>query len=108
MLQQILAVIIIAFFVFRLLTQKQKQEITAPEFFLWLTFWLLAGLAVIFIKQIDQLVAYLGFSGSGINFLIYLAVLALFYLVFRLRLALAKTDQELTKLARQITLNDKK
>ena len=108
MLQQILAIIIIAFFIFRLLAQKQKQEITASEFFLWLTFWLLAGLAVIFIKQIDQLVAYLGFSGSGINFLIYLAVLALFYLVFRLRLTLAKTDQELTKLARQITLNDKK
>lgn len=108
MFQQIIAIIIIAFFIFRLFNQKKNKEITPNEFLLWLSFWLMSGLAVIFIKQIDKLVAYLGFSGSGINFLIYLAVLALFYLAFRLRLSLAKLDRQLTELSRQITLNEKK
>ncbi|NCB47810.1 DUF2304 family protein, partial [bacterium] len=82
MLQQILALVIIAFFLGRLLKQKKKKQINGNEFLLWLIFWLLALGAVIFIKQIDWLVARLGFSGAAINILVYLVVLALIYLVF--------------------------
>lgn len=108
MLQQIIALALILFFIFRLLNQKKKREISRNEFSLWLIFWLVAATAIIFIKQLDRLVAALGFSGSGINFLIYLAVLALFYLVFRLRLTVAKLDRNLTTVTREITLNHKK
>jgi len=108
MLQQIIALVIILFFILRLFFQKHRKEIKINEFSLWLIFWLVAAAAIIFIKQIDWLVHYFGFSGSGINFLIYLAVLALFYLVFRLRLSLAKLDKNLTDLARQLALRDKK
>ncbi|MFA5753787.1 MAG: DUF2304 domain-containing protein [Patescibacteria group bacterium] len=108
MLQQIIALIIIFFFILKLMSQKKKQEISGNEFRIWLIFWLVAALAVVFIKQIDYLVARLGFSGSGINFLIYLAVLALFYMVFRVRLELAKTDKHLTDLAREMALRPKK
>jgi hypothetical protein len=108
MLQQTGAIIIIAFFILRLFRQKKYGEIKANEFSLWLVFWLLAGGAIIFIKQLDRFVAFLGFSGSGINFLIYLAVLALFYLIFRLRLNIAKLDRQLTDIARQMALKDKK
>ena len=104
MLQQIIAIVIILFFVFRLVAQKKKNQISNNEFTLWLVFWLIAAAAIIFIKQIARLVAWLGFSSSGINFLIYIAVLALFYLVFRLRLDLAKMDRSLTEIVRQITL----
>jgi len=107
MLQQILAGAIILFFMIRIYAQWRKKEINAYELSLWLAFWLLAALAIIFIKQIDRFVAYLGFSGSGINFLIYLAVLGLFYLVFRLRLSVARLDRSLTEIARQITLSRK-
>jgi len=108
MLQQIIAIFIIVFFIFRLIKQKKKKDINNNEFSLWLIFWLLALTAIILIKQIDSLVAWLGFSGEGINFLIYLAVLALFYLVFRLQLSLAKLDRDLTKIIRHLSLNDKK
>jgi len=108
MLQQIIALVIIVFFLSRLLQQKSRQEIGAGEFWLWLVFWLVAAVAIIFIKFIDRFVAFLGFSMSGISFLIYLAVLALFYLVFRLRLTLAKLDKNLTDIARQIALTNKK
>lgn len=108
MLQQIIAILIILFFVFKLNNQKRKKEISANEFSLWLVFWFLALVAIIFIKQIDIFVHNLGFSGSGINFLIYLAVMALFYLVFRLRLTIAKLDKNLTEVVRIVTLNNKK
>lgn len=108
MLQQIIALVIICFFIFRLFDQKKRKEININEFSLWLIFWSLAAGAIIFIRQIDRLVNYFGFSGAGINFLIYLAVLALFYLVLRLRLSLAKMDKNLTEVVRQIALNNKK
>lgn len=101
MWQQILALIIIAFFVTRLAKQRQQGSISKNEFSLWLLFWFIAGLAIILIKQIDSLVQLLGFSGSGINFLIYLAVIILFYLLFRLRLKVAKLENNLAKVVRE-------
>ena len=73
----------------------------------WLVFWLLAGLVIIFLKFIDELVAGLGFSGSGIEVLLYLSVAVLFYFVFRLRLKLEKVEKDITKVVQNIALKDK-
>lgn len=104
MLQQILAIIIIAFFLVRLFGQKKKNQITPNEFSIWLIFWLIALAAIIFLKQIDTLVADLGFSGTGINILVYLTVLALIYFVFRLRLTIAKMEKNISELNQALTL----
>lgn len=106
MIQQIIAIVIIAIFIWRLTVQKNKNKISRNEFYLWLTFWLLGVIAIIFIKQIDNLVEWLGFSSGGINFLLYLTVMGLFYLVFKMRLTIAKLDANLTKIARKIALDN--
>jgi small membrane protein len=108
MLQQILALIIIAFFLARLFWQKQKKQIGANEFVFWLIFWFLAVGAIITLKWIDKLVARLGFTASGIDILIYIAVAIIFYLVFRLRLRLEKMERDITKIVREITLKNSK
>jgi len=102
--QQFLALIIIAFFVSRLIKQKNKKEIGRGEFGLWLFFWIFSALAIIFLKELDRLASNLGFSASGINLLFYGAILVLFYLIFKLRLRLAKMDRDLTDLNRALTL----
>jgi hypothetical protein len=104
MLQQIIALSFIIIFIWRLYQQKKKKEIGANEFILWLSFWSLGALAIIFIRLIDQVLVSIGFSGSGINFLFYLAVMSLFYFVFKLRLKLSKVEKNLTDLVREITL----
>ena len=108
MWQQVIAVLIIIFFLFRLFYQLKKQKISRNEFLMWLIFWVLALLAVIFIRVIDKLVGQLGFSGAGIDALVYAGVIILFYLVFRMRLAIIKQDKEITKIIRAISLKDKK
>lgn len=107
MLQQTIALIIIAFFLARLYWQKQKNYIGLNEFLFWLTFWILAAALIIALKFIDRLVAGLGFSGSGIEILLYLSVAALFYFVFRLRLKLEKIEKDITKIVEYIALKDK-
>ncbi|PIR13220.1 hypothetical protein COV49_02905 [Candidatus Falkowbacteria bacterium CG11_big_fil_rev_8_21_14_0_20_39_10] len=104
MLQQVLALIIIAYFLARLFWQKQKGQINANEFLFWLLFWLLATTAIIGLKWIDRLVSGLGFSGSGIDVLFYIAVVVLFYLIFKVRLRQEKQEKEITKIVRKIAL----
>lgn len=105
--QQIIALIIIVLFILKLFSQKRKNKINANEFILWTSIWLVAFLAIIFIKQIDVLLSQLGLVASGINFLIYLSVLALFYFVFKMRLNIAKMDRDLTELSRQVAFKNK-
>ncbi len=104
MFQQILALIIIIFFLVRLFRQKKKQSVSGNEFLLWLIFWLLAAAAIIFLKPIDQLVKALGFSGAAINILLYITVLILIYLVFRLRLTIAKMEKNISTLNETIAI----
>lgn len=106
MFQQIIALIIIAFILSRLLFLRTKKRIGANEFVFWLIFWILATLFIIAIRWIDKLVADIGFSGTGIEVLIYVAVVVLFYLNFRLRLKLEKTEKNVTKIVRKIALDE--
>lgn len=106
MWQQIIALILILFFLLRLIQQKKNKELKQNEFILWLSFWLIGALAIIFIKHLDYLLASLGFSGAGINFLIYLSIFTLFYLVFKLRLKIAKLESQITKIVREISLKE--
>ncbi len=104
MLQQIIALIIIAFFLARLFWQNQKKQITAVEFIFWLFFWVASAIAIISLKWVDRVVANFGFTASGINVLLYLSVAVLFFLVFRLRLKLNRIQQDITKIVRHIAL----
>jgi len=108
MFQQILALIIIAFFVSRLIWQRRKDEISNREFIFWLFFWFVAGGAILSLKWIDTLVAKLGFSGKGIEVLLYLGVALAFYLIFKMRIKLEKMDRNLTQIVREIAIREKK
>ena len=104
MLQQLIALIIIFYFVARLFWQKKQNKISGNEFIFWLGFWILAGAAIVLIKKVDSLVARLGFSASGIDVLFYMAVVILTYFVFRLRLKIEKQDKNITKIIKNIAL----
>jgi len=108
MLQQIIALIIIAFFLSRLYWQKRKNHISFNEFLFWLFFWLVAAVLIIGLKFIDRLVADLGFSGSGIQVLFYLSIAILFYSIFRIRLKMEKIEKDITKIVKNIALKDEK
>ncbi len=108
MIQQIIAIGIIVFFLLRLLFQKKKNNISGTEFFLWQFFWIFSILVIVFIKQIDYLVALLGFSSAGIDVLLYLSIVIMFYLLFKIRIKMEKMEKEITILVKKIAINDKK
>lgn len=107
MFQQIIALLVILFFIIRLLSQKKRKQIGGNEFVFWLIFWIFSMAVIASLKWIDKLVASLGFSGSGIEVILYIAVLALFYFIFRVRIKLEKIERDMTKIVREIALNNK-
>ena len=104
MFQQIIALLVIGFFLARIFVQRKNKQVSRTEFLFWLIFWFLSAMVIVFIKKIDILVADLGFSAAGIDVLLYLSVAALFYLIFRLRIKLEKIDREITKIVREIAI----
>lgn len=104
MIQQILALIIVLFFLVKLFSQKGKKQINNVEFTLLMMFWLLVILLIVFIKKIDIVVSKIGFSGSGIEVLLYLSIAVLFYAVFKLYINYKKQEKEITKIVREISL----
>lgn len=106
MIQQLIALVIIAALLGRLFWQKKRSQVSGSEFMFWLVFWVSSGLAILFIRRIDLLVANLGFSGTGIQILFYLSIVFLFYLVFRLRLRVEKSDRELTRIVKALAIRD--
>jgi hypothetical protein len=101
MLQQIIAFIIISFFVARLIIQKNQRQITGLTFIIWLIFWIIAAILIFFIKYLDRLAILLGFSASGIQILIYLSLIIVFYLLLKVRLKIEKMEKDITILTRQ-------
>jgi hypothetical protein len=104
--QQIIALIVLIFFILKLSYQWRKKSISFNEFIFWLSFWIIGILVIMFIKPIDQIVMKLGFSSSGINLIFYLAVLFLFYLIFKMRLKIVKLEKNITELSRKISLKE--
>lgn len=106
MFQQIIALIIIFFFLAKIIWQKKQNKITFSEFIFWLSFWILAGIAILSLKWIDKIVHALGFSASGIDILLYLSIVVLFYIIFKLRLKIERLDRDITKITRAVALNN--
>jgi hypothetical protein len=61
-------------------------------------------IVIILLKKIDQFVANLGFSSSGIDVILYLSIVFLFYIIFRLRLRMEKLERNITKIIREIAI----
>jgi len=107
MIQQAAALIIIFFFIFRLFWQKRNKTISNNEYIFWLFFWLISATTIIFIKWIDKFVAFLGFSGSGIQVLFYFSIVVIFFLIFRIRLRQERMEKNITKIIKHISLEKK-
>ena len=106
-LQQIIGLFIVAVFIVRLIQQYRNRRVSGSEFLLWMILWLAAGAAILSLKWLDFIAKEAGFSASGINILLYISVVVLLYFVFRLRLRLAKLENDITKIVQVVATKEK-
>jgi len=104
---QVFALLFVFFAVWRVLVKFKRTELKPPEFIIWLLFWLAVGIAFIIPESLTQLANLLGI-GRGADLVLYVAVVVIFYLIFRIFLRLEKMERNITKLVRKNSLEDKK
>ena len=106
MIIQAVLLLFILFVLVRIFSRFRSDDITSREFVLWLVFWLLVGVAVLVPKQTDVVANFVGVS-RGADLLVYLSILVLFFLAFKILVRLEKIEKGITKIVRHVALTEK-
>jgi len=103
-------IIIIAFILFilwRTFIRFRRRDITGREFGIWAIFWLMVAIAALIPQQTDVVARSLGVE-RGADLLVYISIIVLFFIIFRIIVKLEKIDKDVTAVVRDKALNDKK
>ena len=101
---QILIVVFSLFAMMRTFRQFKKGKLTLAFLFAWLLFWLAVGTVVLLPKTTDILARFVG-VGRGVDAIMYVSILGLFYAVFRLIVRIEEVEREITKLVRRLAVD---
>ncbi len=104
---QIIVVAFCLYAAFRVWQKTRSRSMSRRWGVLWLVFWLCVGLVVALPWTTSLLAARLGVT-RGVDLVIYVAVIALFYLVFRLTMKIERLEGNITKLVREVAISNEK
>jgi hypothetical protein len=97
---QILITLFVVIVLFKLFKQRQADKISLSSFFAWLILWLI--MLVVFWQPAtaSYLANFLGI-GRGADLIVYLSVVVIFYLLFKIFVRINKIEKEITKVVRE-------
>lgn len=104
----IIQILIAAFAVFavaRTVGQFKAGKIPRALLAFWTVFWLVAGVVAV-LPQTAQIAAGLVGVGRGADLIIYLSLIALFYLHFRALVKIEDVERQMTKLVRKLAIDE--
>ncbi len=107
MLIQILLIVFLLFATSRALLQLRQKNLTVGSFLFWGTIFIAAIIGVLNPKVTSYVANALGI-GRGADVVVYFSIVILFYLIFRLTIALEEIRYEITDIIREIALKDVK
>lgn len=83
----------------------RKGMISRASFMLWLTLWISIA-AVVWVPQVTNRIAGLLGVGRGADAVLYISIVVLFYIIFRLYGRLEHLEHQLSEMAKKIALQD--
>lgn len=105
LLTQIILITIIALIIIYSCWRFKRGDLSGKRLLVWLIFWWLAILVIIWPNLTVLIANYLGI-GRGADLIIYLSLIIIFYLLFRLLIRIENLEKNLTKLVREKALDD--
>ena len=100
---QIVATLFLIFAIFRVIRKYREKDINFKEFFRWLILWLVIGI-VFWLPQTTSFLANILGIGRGADLVIYVSIIVIFYLIFRLLVMVDKQQREITKIVRHLAI----
>lgn len=86
---------------------KQKGTLGIRGAIFWILFWIGVALVVIWPQSV-QMIAHSFGIGRGSDFVLYISVITLFFLVFRLHIKIENMNRDVTKVVRAKSLERNK
>ena len=104
---QIIAILFALFAFSRTLIRFKKTDITIKEFIFWNIIWF--GIIIVAVlPSTTSIIASLMGIGRGIDLVVYLSIIILFYLIFRMYVKMENVEREITKLVREEAISKRK
>lgn len=105
LLIQIIIIIFCLFAITRVGIRYKKNETTAKETIVWGLLWIIVAVVVALPQTTTLIANYLG-VGRGVDVIVYLSIVVIFYILFRIFIRLEKIERDITKLVRNVSLEN--
>jgi hypothetical protein len=102
----VLQIVVVVFALFawsRAMLRLKDREISLGEFLFWSVIWVAVIVTSLLPQTANMVSKFFGIS-RPIDLAVYVSILLLFYLVFRIYVNLEKQNQAMTKLVREIAV----
>jgi hypothetical protein len=107
LLIQIIIVLFILFIILGVISKFRKGNLNVIGLIFWLIIWIGAGVVILLPNVTQYLAGILG-VGRGVDVIIYLSIVVVFYLIFRIGIKLEFIEHEITKIVRNMAIRDGK
>jgi hypothetical protein len=104
---QFLIVIFALFALSRAVLRFKDNKLTIKELAFWILVWI-GVIIVSFLPSITGLLSSFLGIGRGIDVMVYVSIIVLFYLIFRLYVKAESLEKELTFVVRKLSLDNEK
>jgi small membrane protein len=105
MIFEIIITLFVLFALTRSIIRYKKNEIDFGTFIFWLVLWVVV-LLVVYVPRFLGGLAHLTGIGRGIDLAVYLAIIILFYLLFKAYVKMEKLKQEITLVVRNSAIKN--
>ena len=103
---QLLVVLFAAVTILNIFQLKQKGILGTRGALFWILFWLSVAVAVAWPSTVQMIARSFGI-GRGSDFVLYISVITLFFLVFRLHIKIENMNRDVTRVVREKALKRK-
>lgn len=105
----LIQILLILFFLFALLKvvgRFRAGDLSSVGMAGWIIFWVLATVVVLLPNSTAYVAKIVGI-GRGADLVVYVALAAIFFIIFKLMIRIEMLNRDITKLTRKISLDDK-
>lgn len=100
---QLLFTVFALFAIVSVIKKKKSGQLGVKGMVFWILFWLAAITAVLWPESTTVLANRFGI-GRGTDFVLYISVAVIFYLIFKLHIKIESISRDITKIVRKDTL----
>jgi len=100
----LIQIVIISFALYALskaFVRYKKEQLSLRELLIWGTFWTIVSIVVLLPNITNHVAAIFG-VGRGADFVVYISLLGLFYITFRVYSRLYRLERDVTRLVQEI------